>query len=638
MSQYPNQELRNLRKSGQVEKAYKRGHELMKQHPNDKYLKSTFGWILYDKIKIIINDVKSDDSGASNRHGQQVHGLFQEYTQLGLTGEDMLSACMDRIFLSYLRKSGQIEKAYKRGKELLRQYPNDKYIKSEFGWVLHAKIKRIIDKAISDGAQGQIRGLFHEYGKLRLDRPDLLFSVITSALLKLPNLPLFFPKFLCWAGMQSFRSEDYQIEKGTKEEETYPSLIERLAGKVGKLVVEHWEEYEHSVLNFALALIDAALNKSQVQEPLWLRYRKGQLLCKMGKQDLAHEHLQYVAKKKQGEFWAWHALADCERTSSPVTALNLCCKAYLVARDKKFVGGVLDDIAQLALEEKNTELAKWAIDRHVRIRQENDWPLPEYITTWTKSDWYVTSEVLKNPEQILKRHAEGVESFLFSEYDWCEANLLEKFTSKRDTQLLKIACKVNNGTSVEVVPAKRFPDFANLKRGTPISVAVESSEERNQIISLKTREDGKPFDCLPEKHGVLDHHNESKSLASIYFTPHEFCTLPYSNFGKVRTWKPGSSVALRCIQEKNRYQAYEAGQVPFQESVWTCRKTDTLRVHEKGFGFVDDIFVPPNLVKDIENGTRVTVVALKKSKKNDPKTLSWVAVSMEEASNPPDSK
>ena len=625
MSRHPNQELNDLRKAGRIEEAYKRGKELIRQHPDDKYLKGSFGWVLYDKMKKVVAKIASDEAVATNLQ-DKVRDLYREYTELGLDRGDMLYISMQRLLLTSLRKSGRVDEAYERGRTLMGQYSDDKYLKGVYGWVLYDKVKQIVAKIASDESsatnlQNQIRSLFREYAKLGLGRPDLLFSSMIRLLLRLPNLPFFLPIFLHWAGMQSFRNEDFQTEKGAKGDETYPSLIESLASGVGKQVVSNLEKYDPSIQKFALDLIDTALNKSEVQEPLWLRYRKGQLLCILDQHNQAREHLRYVVRKKQGEFWAWQALAHCEQVSSLSTALRLSSKAYLVAEDKKFAVSVLDDIARLALDTGDPKLAKWAVDKHVSVRQGEEWPQTEFIKTQISADWYSAADVLKNPEQVLAKHAESVESLIIDEDSWCKANLLEEFTSKRGKKHFRMVCKVNNGTSVEIIPAKRYPDFSKLQPGTPVHAAIESSEERNQIMALRIRDNGQPFDCLQKIHGILDHHNKKKELASIYLTSSEVCLLPYAKFEEVRGWEVGCSVILTCIRDRDRYQPYKASCGSFRESEYVFRKTGELRIHEKGFGFVGDVFVPPNLVKDMPNGARVTVVALKKSR-------GWNAVSL----------
>ena len=535
--------------------------------------------------------------------------------------------------VSTLRKSGQTDAAYRRGQELIRQHPNDKYLRNSVGWVLYDMLKQLYidsstDQADTTVSHSSVRQLLHEYAHLKLDRPDLLFSCILSLLLRFKSMPEFFPKFLYWAGLQSFQKDDFRAGSSDEQNKIFPSLVESIAVSVAKQVVSNWTHYDRHIHEFVLELTDFALSDGEVSDPLWLRYRKGQLLCKMGRYDEAREHLKYTIERKSGEYWTWHALASCERVSSPSKALTLCIKAYMVATDKKFTVSVLEDIIRLACDTKDFDLARWAVDMDFSIRKNVEWRLPEFISTCLTSEWYASAPVLEDPDQILAKHAVSAES-LFFEGKWQMASLIEVFTSSREKRLIKLIRKTDTETSVEVVPARLYPDIAKLKSGAPLFAAIKSSEERTHILALKIREEGEEFDCLLQLHGILDHHNEKKKQAFVYLSPSSFCPLYYSEYTEVCEWEPGISVIMSCTYEKNKgYRAYKASRISAWDSEWVCRKTGKLHIHQKGFGFVDDMFVAPHLIgKDWKEG-QVSVVAVMKPKRGKESELSWQVVSI----------
>ena len=53
---YPNQEVTKLRKEGRLDEAYSRGYELIEENPDDRYLADSVGWVLYDKVKKIVDE------------------------------------------------------------------------------------------------------------------------------------------------------------------------------------------------------------------------------------------------------------------------------------------------------------------------------------------------------------------------------------------------------------------------------------------------------------------------------------------------------------------------------------------------------------------------------------------------------
>lgn len=78
---YPYEELQELRKSGQIDRAYERGSALLHSYANDLGLKIEFGHVLYAKAQQII---------ANNGQQDDIDNLLQEFTQLGLPREDRL--------------------------------------------------------------------------------------------------------------------------------------------------------------------------------------------------------------------------------------------------------------------------------------------------------------------------------------------------------------------------------------------------------------------------------------------------------------------------------------------------------------------------------------------------------------------
>jgi len=555
--------------------------------------------------------------------------------------------------LDSLRESGEIESAYERGRELLSLHPNDRSIKVVFGWIIYDKVKQIVDKIYSDDSDPtelheQIRGLFQEYARLRLDRPDPLFSSLVELLLELPVLPSFSPQILFWAGIHSFLKEDFEYSKPSDESEKRQSLVERLAYDIGEQVVFNWKDYECTVQEFSILLIDKALEMAEVYDPLMLRYFKGRILCELGREEIAREHLLYVLDLMRDEDWAWHAVARCERRFSPSTALSLCAKAYFLAKEKNddtldvLDGLVLEDIVELSIELRDYQLAKWAVDEQVSILQSNEESSPESMVsleTLMASDWYSSTTDLADPEQTLKDVAESKEDqeFLF-DGKWNEVTLLESFTSKIEKRFLKLIYKTREESSQEiVVPVKDYPHIKNLESGTPLYAAMGYNEDIGlpRIFSLKLREEGHAFDCLIEVNGILDHHNPAKEMSTIFISPTTFTILRYSQFEEVRNWKPGTPLVMSCINYRDRrYIAYEVRPGTFQESDLVTQQSGELFIHDRGFGFVNDVYVPAAMVRGHAFGSHVNVVALKKPKIRTG-VLGWQAILIEPATTAP---
>ena len=228
-----------------------------------------------------------------------------------------------------LRKTGKLEEAYIKGYEFLESNPDDKYIASAVGWVLYEKIKNLVAKAKKSQSANEellnnLREILKEYARLDLGRPDLLFTLILSQVLQFPNEIKFFPKFMIWAKVSSFRPEDFQTQT-SGDNKVFESLVEKVARTTGKISRDlTLQEYPdlHEVQEFAISLIDFALEKAKVLKPEWLHYHKALLLDRLGRLEDSQKLLTSFVQQKRSDYWTWHALARVYETSD-------CSKSFV---------------------------------------------------------------------------------------------------------------------------------------------------------------------------------------------------------------------------------------------------------------------------------------------------------------------
>lgn len=526
-----------------------------------------------------------------------------------------------------LRKRGQVDEAYRLAQDLLRDHPGDYSLKGAFGWVLYAQAKRLVDAArdphaAGGGADPKLRLILREYARLGLQRPDLLFSMLLVQLLNCPTPASFLPGLMAWAGLGCFRPEDLCAQEG-RDGRVYEPLIEKAARVTGKVALELEESglKEHAIL-----LLDKALSEGEIQKPEWLHYRKALLLGRLGRYKEAQELIFPFVRGKRGDFWAWQALAELEEPTDPKLALTLYAKAVTVSREPEFALKLFEEFSQMASRQGEIGLAKWAADHAVSVRRENSWRIPQSLKDLLSADWYSSGEDLENPQGMLERLAAGADSLLYSDCPRREATYLGNFASKNGRPMVRFAVRQGE-TSVELVsPAKGLMDPQAYKVGQPISVSVLEGVERSSIVEVRQRLDGGPFDCVPRKQGVVDHQNGVKELTSIYLTPDEYCLLHYRDFPDAQRWTPGTTVEVNVVAGKYGLRACLAELSRLKANEWVMRVEGEISIHEKGFGFVNrQVFVPPPLAGKYRDGQVVSLVAVKKRKRNS-NEIGWTAV------------
>ena len=466
--------------------------------------------------------------------------------------------------INNLRKSGQIDRAYSRGYELLKDHPNDEKLANSIGWVLYEKIKKLLEAANQsqsrerDASAGKLREILGEYYKLKLlRRPDLLFSLLLSHTLRYPQELKFLPKFIKWAGIDSFREEDFQVSTG-KDGTVFESLVEKTAREVGKIACELTvQEYPDAteLQNFAVQLIDVSLDRTKAQKPEWLNYRKALLLHQLGRSSESQKLLVSFVKQKRNDDWAWRALAKVVEPSDPALALALCAKACLTCRDENFGVGVFEDLGRLAANRGQDKVAKWAADRALTIRNNNGWKVPQSLRNLLTASWYNRAGTLSNPEEVLTNIAVDAEKVIWQNCPRSNANYLDIFVAKSGKSMVKFG-RLFNGVSEEIFsPERGMLKKLNLGLGDPVTVTVDDSGDRLTLVAVEKRESGKLFDSVSHQTG--------------------------------------------------RFRL--------------CQGRD--------FGFVDDVYVPPELACQLQNDQTVNVAVVKKfDKKKEKWGLSAIGI------------
>ena len=530
-----------------------------------------------------------------------------------------------------LRKEGKVEEAYLQGYELLEEKPQDTYLKQAIAWVLFDKIKEHAndvkqDESRAPAAASQVRELLKKFARLSLSRPDLCFSLILVQIMRLPNENLnFLPSFLYWAGIDAYREEDYIADRQEGSDNVFDPLIERAARTAGKIASGMDQE---NIREFTIALIDRTLEKAENQREEWLHYHKSSLLHSFGKVEEAVELLTPFVRGNQTAFWAWHALFKVLRQQDPELSLALCSKACILCKDPKFGLRLYPDFAPIAVASGQATLAKWAVDRALQTRIKKGWRIPPDLQVLIESAWYQSAIKPDNPVEELQKLAEPANRFLYSDCPAYEGTYLGTFETKTGKTMVKVSLKVSGQFQEEVTPAKLLSEHDQFNLGAPVIVGLFETKQWSTIISMQPRPEGKSFDCLEAIYGVLKYHNKERQRSGVYITCSEFSTIAHPEFPIVVQLPVGTPISMKVTRHRERIRPHHLERTSFKETEDIRQFQGTLAVHEKGFGFVDGVYIAPPLLGPAKTGEEYTVLAV--SEVNPKKgTLGWTGIKME---------
>ncbi|MBD2189603.1 DUF7017 domain-containing protein [Pseudanabaena mucicola] len=433
--------------------------------------------------------------------------------------------------ITALRREGKLQEAYIKGYAFLKENPEDKYVANAIGWVLYEKVKNLVvetkkSQSVNEGLSQDLRKILLEYAKLNVNRPDLLFSLLLSQVLQFPNELKFLPKFMMWSGVNSFRAEDFQTQTGN-DDKVFESLVEKTARTTGKIARDLTsQDYDNfkEVQDFAITLIDFALEKAQIQKSEWLHYHKALLLHQLGRSENSQKLLTSFVQQKRSDYWTWHALAKVVEASDTKLALALCAKACLTCKDENFGVNVFEDLSRLAHQQNEIQIAKWSAKQAFDIRNRNEWKIPQSLRNLINSAWYVHDERMPNVKEALSHLAVDAEAIIWSQCPKYDANYLDTFLTPKGSKMVKFAIKSNGDAQELASPERGMLNNLVLAFGEPVIVTVDESGDRPTVVTVKKRESGQPFDIMPCRSGQFKLKPAGFGFVDNVYVPHELAS------------------------------------------------------------------------------------------------------------------
>jgi hypothetical protein len=287
---------------------------------------------------------------------------------------------------------------------------------------------------------------------------------------------------------------------------------------------------------------------------------------------------------------------------------------------------VNEDLARVAAAKGHAALARWSAGQAAEVHTGKRWRIPQSLRNLLEAPWYAAAPELADPGSELAAHAQGATRIIYDDCPRYDGTYLGTFVAKSGKPMIKVAVRRGNRSVELVSPVRGLTDGSDLKVGDAVTIGVVDDSERATIFEIRGRAAGARFDCLDEVTGVIDHQNREKSLASVYVTAERFCLLPYQEFAPAAAWAPGAAVRVRCVMSNGQLRAYHVERGVLKFDPWIQRVQGAIAIHPNGFGFVDDVFVPPHIARSYENGQNVALVAVRRPNRKTG-VLGWAAIS-----------
>lgn len=357
-------EITELRKSGEIDKAYTESKSLFDSNPEDHFARIA----LSQSIKALM------DRAAKSGDASALALLLLEYSSLGLEsiGEEEL---------------------------------NNKAVWDVRTLLLNWKENNIYDPAT-------LERVFDALKKINFVKPHRYYSVLLDAMIRVkdendnpwPGVI----DFINWWGLGNLLPEDFErirIHNGQKihslAERSYTTYVKGLlaALKEGRMK----EEAEA----FIPELDAIAETHPEFQ---YTEYYKTQILKALGHTPEAIASARAFVKKRQHEFWAWSMLADLVEDEE--LKLSCYCRALVCKTDPAFFYKVRQKIVPLMIDRGDFSNARKEYDLIVLTSERKGWQIPDKVKEIMQQPWFEETEPEINNFKYYNSHLGPSQDFL----------------------------------------------------------------------------------------------------------------------------------------------------------------------------------------------------------------------------------
>ncbi|HDR04125.1 MAG TPA: hypothetical protein ENN84_02620 [Candidatus Marinimicrobia bacterium] len=383
-------EITELRKSGQLKAAYELAKTKIQNEADNHYLKSEFGWVLWEYLK-------------QNRGYQQRDTflkILEELLQLNLPDFDTML-----------------------GNQVVFQ---------AVPLMWEAGNKKEADREL-------ILKMLRKLARLPMSIPGEAYSALLKTAVRHLENGADQMRFIEWWNLeQNLQHIDFQKEH--YQERKLPSLAERAASAVYKNLTQADANgnalYDKTILQKYLRWFETLAPKHPEME--YLSYYISKLKLLLGDTEGELERILPFIRKKRNATWAWHHLAQfCPDAHGKKACL---AKGLTIRAQESFYVTLRLDLAKILIAEKAYPQAKFEIEKILKLYQQEGWNLKMQLQQLSSAKWFQETEAAKsNP---YKDWANKAETLLISDAPQIFGIIVSLNYQKKQAQLILSGRKV----------------------------------------------------------------------------------------------------------------------------------------------------------------------------------------------------
>ncbi len=553
--------------------------------------------------------------------------------------------------IQQLRKDGAHSQALDEGHEFLRQDESDFKVRSQLEWVHFDLIKKISqawqeyrdrNQRPPGHLQTELLQQLRAYAGVKPEIPGMASGRILNILCPMAVDLEAFPKIMKWffdqdkTGRLALPADDWT--PNVWNERTFQSAAMKVARALAGWVKARPESVPPEVFELTLEVCDKVYREAEDEDKLWLEWDMTALHRQAGNFEQAEELLKSVLKAKRSEFWAWAEAGRLYRESRPRLAMSCFCQAARLGNDPKFVGKVHIELSEiLAALDKPGQASKEAVIA-AGIYDEQGWSHPKELQAVLASEWYDPSLPHETPQEFYSRHAERALTLCYDSTETVPANFIG-FTDGKDGKKPLPRFAIPHDDGAFSLLGKRSLPTSHLTPGQPLELTMATEGSRRDVLDMVERENGSAWDVVGKEPGVIARVFEDTSQVEVYLDRERHFRVPLKMLTDEAQPYPGMGLVAGVVRvgKNSRPQLafVDSGQQPDIDDFQIV--AGTIRRMAAGFGFVEDVFIPPHLLNDFPQGSDEACVMAVVKWNNKREEWGWQAISISQV-NQPDSE
>lgn len=566
-----------MRKSGNLQGAYRLAVEAYRSEPGNKYIAGELTWVLYDCLK------------RYKANGSQYFGNGKAYAQslrvIARYGFDPREN--DMFYENLVRSVGSVS------------------------WDL-VKRKRVED----------LRKVFEATVDLSAIDARFRNGILMKAFLKgFDEAPLYLVDAIRWYGFSSFSHEDYIDEEyqGRK----IPGLAESMANGYLDCMVKKNRDgnpaFPTAAQEDAVLAIRPLTSRQECARWKWLEYKLGKLLIAMGRNAEARDVLAPFVLRNSKEAYAWATYGETFLPERPELYAACIFRALQLSKDPKYALSYHEAAINLFAQMGDYAAAKLEADTVARCRYENGWSQSPVALRAQHEPWYSSSATSEdnspkyrslgaNAEATLEAYVPKVDFYL--EWTAPEKGLAGIVTFQSPIYTLERAerlCLHDANLAKNYEPGRVYSASLDKNGLRMYGNAVPSDNKRMECVFVKGFEG--VFEAV-KSYGFVHTKSDDVWIPERLVKKHSLVALArvtgqtVASFRKRKGAKDGE-----WTREPRIIEVTPPSPGDGQKEV-----EGVVRIARGGFGFVsDNLFIPPRLVVEcgLKDGDAIRGTAVK---------------------------